>query len=582
MENTNDLAELLRTQSEHLAPLHGLSDFAIGLKRETIPAIAASERPALIHGEQSTGKTAIVMEIARSSIPPEPDFRTVDCGLLDEASLEATLFGGGTGRSQEPGLLGEARILCLEALDSCPKRLQDLLYRALRRSEYLTGGIGRPIGVKARVLATASNLASLEADAANAFPHKVHVPPLRQRRADLLPVLMSLRPEGSSWVFPASAIVSMLFSPWHGNFHELRQAAEDSLEIHARSPMYGHGAIQFRYPGLHSFTERNGDCIDSGIPGDIWRHIASLVRRLPSGQELISPSLACELDFDLALQFPEVLFGASRGILPPHLTEYGLCYLALLPVQYWGASTSSEPMNGPRCGGNDGDSAEGSDAVQDPEDDIHHEPNPGLLGLYTDFFRDPSHFLRLTGGFRRLYRDLTGDGPELRPDLEAESSTSGHKAPLEGKPNTPSPEATGIAPPGTQWKDVRIKFVNGDTVRIVIKSTQGDSPVYDEKVTSAQIGGSFYNHKSCRGSVQWDLLIEMSETGGTLEIKQKDNLRAISTQVKRINMTLREFFAIEEQAIVLFKDKTERTRTYKPKFTLAPEGEKHPWARSSM
>lgn len=165
--------------------------------------LASSGASALISGEAGVGKTLLARALHRHSPQAEGAFMPISAALLSEATLADELFG------HEPGAFAGAAGLrrgCLEEaaggsvffeeIAALPPALQPRLWRALEDGCFYRQGGSTPLAVRVRLIA-ATRL-DLGAEVAAGRFHEglwqrlravaLHVPPLRERRADILPL----------------------------------------------------------------------------------------------------------------------------------------------------------------------------------------------------------------------------------------------------------------------------------------------------------------------------------------------------------------------------------------------------------
>ena len=164
-----------------------------------IESIALTSQPVLITGETGVGKESIAQAIHRLSGRKGP-LVAVNVAGLDETTFADTLFGHKRGaftsadRARE-GLIERAAngTLFLDEIGDLSPTSQVKLLRLLQEREYYPLGADVPRVANARiVVATNRDLAALQA--ADQFrtdlyyrllAHRIHVPPLRERREDL-------------------------------------------------------------------------------------------------------------------------------------------------------------------------------------------------------------------------------------------------------------------------------------------------------------------------------------------------------------------------------------------------------------
>lgn len=167
---------------------------------------AGSDLPVILQGETGTGKERVAEAIHGWSGRPGP-FVAVNCAALPEALAEAELFGyrrgafTGADRSS-PGLFRAADrgTLLLDEVSDLPLGLQAKLLRVLEAGEVHPLGETRPLAVDVRVV-VAGQQSLLEAVRAGKFRADllarlegltVRLPPLRERREDVIPLFTHL------------------------------------------------------------------------------------------------------------------------------------------------------------------------------------------------------------------------------------------------------------------------------------------------------------------------------------------------------------------------------------------------------
>jgi NtrC-family two-component system response regulator AlgB len=208
---------------------------------------AASDATVLIRGESGTGKGVLARALHARSRRAGAAFVTVNCPSLSAELLESELFGhvkgAFTGAVQDTvGKVAAADggTLFLDEVGELPPPLQPKLLRLLQERQYERVGETRTRAADARILAATNR--DLAADVAmGRFREdllyrlnviEVIVPPLRERRRDVLPLAEHLlrffaRQTGRALTgFSAEAEAAIARHPWPGNVRELRNAIE--------------------------------------------------------------------------------------------------------------------------------------------------------------------------------------------------------------------------------------------------------------------------------------------------------------------------------------------------------------------
>jgi PAS domain S-box-containing protein len=213
---------------------------------------AAVDSSILILGETGVGKELAAREIhARSKRAGRP-FVAVNCGAIPETLLESELFGHVKGAftgaiSSHLGLIREAQggTLFLDEVGDLNPSLQVKLLRALQDREIRPVGGNRSYPIDVRVItATHQDLKQLVQH--GHFREDLYyriavipvlIPPLRERRDDILPLAEhfvrkhSKEDETAPKKLSHAAQRLLLSCPWPGNVRELENSIEHALAM---------------------------------------------------------------------------------------------------------------------------------------------------------------------------------------------------------------------------------------------------------------------------------------------------------------------------------------------------------------
>jgi DNA-binding NtrC family response regulator len=212
--------------------------------------VAAVNCTVLITGESGTGKEVLARRIHRRGARSRFKFVAVNCGSLPEALVETELFGYKKGAftgaaATSKGLIEEAEggVLFLDEIGDMPLPVQVRLLR------FLDSGEIRPVGdtvarrVDVRVIA-ATHRSLTDEIRRGRFREdlffrlsvvSLHLPPLRQRRADIAALVqVHARRVAAKLGLPAPTISDGAMSllqryDWPGNVRELQNALEQAL-----------------------------------------------------------------------------------------------------------------------------------------------------------------------------------------------------------------------------------------------------------------------------------------------------------------------------------------------------------------
>lgn len=216
--------------------------------RRIIDTVAPSDATVLITGETGTGKEMVARTIFQKSRRAEMPFVPVNCGALSPTLVESQLFGHRKGAftgadKDHKGFFEVANggTLFLDELGELDRNVQVKLLRFLENKEITRLGDTSAIMVDVRVVcATNRDLRKMIAEGTfredllyrlNTF--EVQLPPLRDRKADLMELALHLlaraakRPiESVADQLAPDAIELMMHYEWPGNVRELANAME--------------------------------------------------------------------------------------------------------------------------------------------------------------------------------------------------------------------------------------------------------------------------------------------------------------------------------------------------------------------
>ena len=212
--------------------------------------VAKTDTTVLVTGESGTGKEVVAKFIHRVSARGQGPFVALNCAALPEQLLESELFGYERGaftsaQQAKPGQieLASGGVLFLDEVTEMSLAAQAKFLRVLQEREFQRLGGTRVLKANIRVIA-ASNRDLRKAVERGTFREDlfyrlqvfdITIPPLRERRADILPLSEAMLQEiGKSFgQAPASLTQSarqaLLEHDWPGNVRELRNALERAV-----------------------------------------------------------------------------------------------------------------------------------------------------------------------------------------------------------------------------------------------------------------------------------------------------------------------------------------------------------------
>ncbi len=214
---------------------------------ELIISIAPTNISVLITGESGTGKEIFAKAIHQLSPRRDKPLISVNCGAIPEGLLESELFGhergaftGAVAAKKGYFELADKGTILLDEIGEMTLQTQVKLLRVLESGEFMRVGSGELKKVDVRIIAATNR------DLAQMVQQKhfrkdlyyrlkavaMHLPPLRERREDIRPMLDKFvedicRSENIQFAgFTEEAWEVILAYPWPGNVRELRNFAE--------------------------------------------------------------------------------------------------------------------------------------------------------------------------------------------------------------------------------------------------------------------------------------------------------------------------------------------------------------------
>ena len=259
---------------------------------DVVRKVTKSNTTVLIRGETGTGKELIAGAIHHNSLRAPRNFVKVNCAALPETLLESELFGHEKGAytgadRQRIGRFEQADggSLFLDEIGDMSPAIQAKILRVLQEHEFERLGGTRTQKVDVR-LVTATNRDLSQMVSSGAFREdlyyrlnvvSVEMPPLRERKEDIIPLAMFFMKKFSGELkknvggIEPEAQRMMLRYNWPGNIRELENSVERAILMTE--------GLQIASDDL-----RLGEIVTAGGSG--LRESASLVKIPPSGVPL--------------------------------------------------------------------------------------------------------------------------------------------------------------------------------------------------------------------------------------------------------------------------------------------------------
>jgi PAS domain S-box-containing protein len=183
------------------------------MRRAIEVAVKASnvDSPVFLWGETGVGKEMIARLIHQIGTRKKDPFVGINCSAISSELVESEFFGyeegafTGSKKGGKRGLFHEAEGGCLflDEVTELSFGLQSKLLRVLQEHEYLPVGSSKPIPTNVRLI-SATNLSAEQILDGTSFRRDlfyrlnvipIHIPPLRERRDDILPLIRFFQKE---------------------------------------------------------------------------------------------------------------------------------------------------------------------------------------------------------------------------------------------------------------------------------------------------------------------------------------------------------------------------------------------------
>lgn len=216
---------------------------------EKAKKIGKIDSTVVIYGESGTGKEIIAQSMHNISFRRDSPFVAINCGAISETLLESELFGyeegafTGARKGGKPGLfeLAHEGTIFLDEINSISFNLQTKLLRVLEEREIMRIGSDYVIPLNVRVIAAANEVLKQKVEEGSFRKDlfyrlnilEIHIPPLRERREDILPLfkhyLKELSEKKVHITLNGETEEKLIKYNWPGNVRELKNMAQRYL-----------------------------------------------------------------------------------------------------------------------------------------------------------------------------------------------------------------------------------------------------------------------------------------------------------------------------------------------------------------
>jgi transcriptional regulator with PAS, ATPase and Fis domain len=214
--------------------------------------VAKVDSTVLITGESGSGKERVARLVHDESTRAAGPFIAVNCGAITETLLESELFGHARGAftgatHDRPGLFESANggTLLLDEVGDVSPGMQVKLLRAIQEREVRRVGENKNRKVDVRIIAATNRNLAMGVESGSFRQDlyyrlkviELQVPPLRERRDDILPLARVLLAGSAHWMkrkvtgLTPSTTDQLLRYPWPGNVRELENAMERAVAL---------------------------------------------------------------------------------------------------------------------------------------------------------------------------------------------------------------------------------------------------------------------------------------------------------------------------------------------------------------
>jgi len=227
--------------------------------KQQIELVAPTDAAVLITGESGTGKELVARAVHDHSERKTRPLIKLNCSAVPEGLFESEFFGHVKGAftgalKDKPGRfeLAHSGTLFLDEIGDVPLAMQAKLLRVLQEKELERVGDTRTRKINVRIIAASNRDLKKEVDAGrfredlfyrlSVFP--IEVPPLRQRREDIPPLVEHFLGQSAKRLnrpaprIPQTALSHLTSHDWPGNVRELQNTVERAVILSRGGPLH--------------------------------------------------------------------------------------------------------------------------------------------------------------------------------------------------------------------------------------------------------------------------------------------------------------------------------------------------------
>ncbi|MBV4191100.1 sigma-54 dependent transcriptional regulator [Bacteroides fragilis] len=241
-----------KKENPSIAAMYWGESSAMQQLRMLVEKVATTNANILITGENGTGKEMLAREIHALSSRYKETMVSVDMGAITESLFESELFGHVKGsftdaHADRTGKFEAANhsSLFLDEIGNLPYHLQAKLLTAIQQRNIVRVGSNEPVPVDIRLIcATNRNLQGMvdKGEFREDLLYRINtihveIPPLRNRREDIVPLAERFitrfckQYDKAPISLTASACEKLTAHSWYGNIRELEHAIEKAVII---------------------------------------------------------------------------------------------------------------------------------------------------------------------------------------------------------------------------------------------------------------------------------------------------------------------------------------------------------------